>query len=254
MKSARVMIATALVLGACMTGCSASANPAAPCWTSAASGSASANSASLVADCAVDAKDTYMVNLSNFINEQSGLRDMSRSQIVAALHDWRQAKGDDPRFLLNNPTAPGPIADYSQVRYIYVHGEHKTSALCEAVRGGVLVDFDNGAYRSAALVADLFTMPPTVAPVALSADTRSQLLGLVQTDVSAWPPLVGGVVPSTWVDAPGLSWEVIISAGDYSVHRFESPVSGKSPAGMEDFLLQFQTILGVSVLTPATAG
>jgi len=249
MKGACLFIAAGLMVGACVTGCSASANH---CWTSTTDGSASGNIASLLADCSIDAKDTYMVNLPGFMNQQTGLRDMSRDQVVAALHDWRQATGDDPWFLLNNPSSQAPIANYSQVRYIYVHGEHKTSALCEAVRGGVLVDFDNGNYRSSALVADLFTVPQKVTPVPLSQDAKSQLLALVQSNASTWPQLVGGVVPSSWVDAPGLSWEVVITAGDYSVHRYESSQSGKAPAGMEDFLLQFQTILGISVLTPTT--
>jgi len=243
------LIAVAIAVGAGLAGCSSANSASAPCWTS---GDGSIGNAAAIAgfvtDCAVSPADTYMVNLASFLAQPS-VRSMSQQQVVAALHDWRQSQGDDMRFLLRNPASTEPIADLSQVRFMYVHGEHSTVAMCEAVRGGVLVDFDNNQFWSSAQVSDLLASPVAVQPVPLGADARSQLLALVESDAN-WTQAVGGAVPSDWIDAPTLSWQVVIVAGDYSLHNYQSPLPGKAPANMDAFLLQFQTILGISVLTP----
>jgi len=254
MKSIRWMSLAALAMGVCLAGCSLPGSGQ-PCWTTGGGDSASpAGLEGFVTDCDISPKDTYMVDLSTFLREDQDLRNKDRGQTLAALRDWRKNTGDDLGFLLRNPSSPDPIKDYSHVRLVYVFAEHRAVAVCEDVHAAVLVDFAANTLRSSNDPATLLSDPTSGTQTGLADDTRGQLISLLSSDIGSWTLPDGETAPPDWIDSPSTSWEVVICADDYSVHRFTSPVSGKAPPGLDDFLKQFQAILGVDGLAVVDQG
>jgi len=201
-----------------------------------------------VAQCQLNPIDTYMIDLSGFLREES-VTGLDQEGVRQALTQWRNDHGDATSFLTSNPSSTAQVGDYAGLRFLYLFVRHAGEVGTDRPMVQVLVDFRGGTVRSSDGVWSVFLESDHVAQTVLSDTTRTRLTDLLAAHVPAWEQSQSGRVPEQWQDSGYSNWSLAVCADDYSVHRYEGPGSTRAPVDFPELVAALQDITGIAGLT-----
>ncbi len=197
--------------------------------------------------CGLTDEDLYMVDLPSFLR-RNNTEGKTGDEIRRMLADHRERVGDSLLFLEDNPAFNRPVADYTQLRYVFLSLNVSGPRHEGQTRNEILVDMRLGTIHWASGASLLLNNLPASQSTALPDQAKAGVVASVELTRN-WTQSKEGTTNGDWEETEYQSWALAFCMNDYSLHRFESSgVDAKEPAEFPDFVNQFLAAVGLPEL------